>query len=198
VRGIRSIWRVVRGPLQDLCFIVVLGVTFHVLYNTTIPGLGKSVRSFVAYSTSEVLTLMAAIAVALYAYKTVYEMTKDRRKDTVEKMLENVYSPLYEILRKAKFENDERNKARSLSGFEWSVKDDELERMRNTVERFGHYFDRDEIAKFSRLLENPRRTRVNVFWFNGFSEVEMSRHFEYIVKQRQDLMEELRRLAKPP
>ena len=72
MRGIRSIWRVIRGPLQDLFFIVVLGVTFHVLYNTTIPGLGKSVRSFVAYSTSEVLTLLAAIAVALYAYKTVY------------------------------------------------------------------------------------------------------------------------------
>jgi len=54
-------------------------------------------------------------------------MTKDRRKDTVEKMLENVYSPLYEILRKAKFEDDERSKARSLPGFEWSIKDDELE-----------------------------------------------------------------------
>lgn len=198
MRGIRTIWRIVRGPLQDLFFIVVLGVAFYVLYNTTIPGLGKSVRSFVAYGTSEVLTLLAAIAVALYAYKTVYEMTKDRRKDTVERMLENVYSPLYEILRKAKFENDERSKARSLPGFEWSLKDDELDRIRNTVERFGHYFDRDEIAKFSKLLENPKRTRVNVFWFNGFSEVEMSRCFKYIMKQRQDLTEELRQLTKPP
>lgn len=197
MQGIRIAWRIVRGPLRDLFFIVVLGVAFYVVYNTTIPGLGKSVRSFVAYGTSEVLTLMATIAVALYAFKTVYEMTKDRRKDTVERMLENVYSPLYEILRKAKFENGDRSKARSHPGFEWSVKDDELDRIRNTVERFGHYFDRDEVTKFSRLLEKPKRTRVSVFWFNGFSEVEMSGRFEYIKKQRQDLMEELRQLTKP-
>jgi hypothetical protein len=77
-----------------LFFIVVAGVAFYFLYNTTIPGLGKSVRSFVQYGTSELLTLLAAIAVALYAYKTVYEMTKDRRKDTVEKKLEKVYTPM--------------------------------------------------------------------------------------------------------
>jgi len=131
-------------------------------------------------------------------FKTVYEMTKDRRKETIERMLENVYSPLSEILRKAKFENDERSKARNLPGFAWSVKDHELDRLRNIVERFGHYFDRDEIAKFSKVLENPKRTRVSVFWLNGFGEVEMSERFEYIMKQRKDLMEELRQLTKPP
>lgn len=146
---------------------------------------------------STIAMTIATVVLAIYAYLTVEEGKKNRRKDTIEKMLENVYSPLYEILRKAKFENHERGEARPLSGFEWAVYDNELQTMREIVEKFGHYFDdRAEFEKVSMLVQRPKRTRVGLNWFNGFSEVDMAEHFGYIKRRRDELTDELRELIK--
>ena len=46
--------------------------------------------------------VFATMALVSYAVLTIREMKRDRKKDTIERMLENLYSPLREILRRAR------------------------------------------------------------------------------------------------
>jgi len=81
----------------------------------------------------------------------------------MERMLENAYSPICEILRRAKFENDERSQARAKApGFDWVVTRMELERMRE----LGQYFDRKESSKLAMFLERAKYTRTGTtpYW----------------------------------
>ena len=55
---------------------------------------------------SAIVMTIVTVVLARYAYVTIEEGKKDRRKDTIERMLENLYSPLYEILRRARHETD--------------------------------------------------------------------------------------------
>ena len=139
---------------------------------------------------------VATIVLAVYAYLTIQEGKKDRRKDTIERMLENAYSPIYEILRRAKFENDERSQARGkIPGFDWVVTRTELDRMREIIEKFGHYFDRKESGKLAMFLERAKYTRTGTTPYWGFSEIEMSQCFEFITRERDRLKQELDRLT---
>lgn len=139
---------------------------------------------------------VATIVLAVYAYLTIQEGKKDRRKDTIERMLENAYSPIYEILRRAKFENDERSQARAkVPGFDWVVTRTELERMREITEKFGHYFDRKESGKLAMFLERAKYTRTETTPYWGFSEIEMGQCFEFITRERGRLKLELDRLT---
>jgi len=139
---------------------------------------------------------VATIVLAAYAYLTVQEGKRDRRKDTIEKMLEDAYSPVYEILRRAKFENNERSQARAkLDGFDWVVTGAELGRMREIIEKFGHYFDRDESRRFAMILERAKYTRVGTSPLWGFGETEMGQWFSYIMRERDRLKRELDQLT---
>ena len=169
------------------------GVVFYLLYNTPIPVLGKSVRSFVAYGTSELLTLLASIAVALYACKTVYEMTKDRRKDTVERKLEKVYIPIYEILLGAR-ENGRKNHGAST----WGVSVEELERIKSIMRDYGHYFEKKEDLDTFRktLLQKGKKEPMYGRWWL-FEETDMGPVFERIIEREKDaLMTEFRELTR--
>jgi len=146
---------------------------------------------------AEWITAIASAAIVYYAYVTIKEGKKNRRKDTIEKMLENLYSPLYEILRRAKFENDERSQARSkIAGFDWVVYRSELDQMQGIIERFGHYFDNQaEAEELSMLIMRPKYTRVGVSGIFGFDE-QMASHFDYIKNSRDKLRKELLELTK--
>ena len=148
-------------------------------------------------SYAEWVTAIASAVIGYYAYVTIKEGKKNRRKDTIEKMLENLYSPLYEILRRARFENDERSQARSkIAGFDWVVHRSELDQMREMMERFGHYFDnRAKAQELSMLIMRPKYTRVGTSPIYGFDE-QMANHFEYIKNTRDKLHEELVELTK--
>jgi hypothetical protein len=193
--SIRGIWSALRSFLRDLLVIIVLGAAFYFLYNTAIPGPGKSVRSFVQYGTSELLTLLAAIAVAIYAYKTVYEMTKDRRKDAVEKKLEKVYTPIYEILLGA------REKGRTDHGpSTWDLSVDEAERIKGIMRHYGHYFkDKADLDRFrlTILRKGKREPKYGKSWL--FEETVMGPVFAKIIeREREALTKEFRELTKPP
>jgi hypothetical protein len=178
-----------------LFLVVVAGVAFYFLYNTTIPGLGKSVRSFVAYGTSEVLTLLAAIAVALYAYKTVYEMMKDRRKATVEKKLEKVYTPIYEILLGA------RERGRTNHGpSTWAVRGEEMERIKAIIREYGHYFESTEdLDSFRKTLLQKGRVLPRYGDSSLFEEDAMGPVFDEIIeRKKEELTRQFRELTKPP
>ena len=192
--SIQGIWSVLRKFLRDLFVIVVLGVVFYFLYNTPIPGLGKSVRSFVQYGTSELLTLLAAIAVAMYAYKSVYEMTKDRRKDVVEKKLEKVYTPIYEILLGA------REKGRAIYGPSmWALPVDDEERIKDIMRQNGHYFkDKADLDRFrTTILEKGKMLPASSSLL--YEETVMGPVFDEIIeREKEALTKEFRELTEPP
>jgi hypothetical protein len=178
-----------------LLVITVLGAVFYFLYNAPILGLGKSVRSYVQYGTSELLTLLAAIAVAMYAYKTVYEMTKDRRKDVVEKKLEKVYTPIYEILLGA------RERGRTNHGpSTWDLDMGEGEKIKGIMRDYGHYFkDKTDLDRFrvTVLKKGKKEPKYGNSWL--FEETDMGPVFADIIeREREALTKEFRELTKPP
>jgi hypothetical protein len=151
----------------------------------------------------------ATLALAYYAFVTIREGKKDRRKDTIEKMLENLYSPLYGILRRAKFGNGERSDARQSHGFEWVIDESELAQILEMTQTYGHYLDRNELAKVLLTLEKPMKWReikppstippttpYGTVTYYGFTEIDMSEHFDTIKSTRDKLMKELDDLTK--
>ena len=45
----------------------------------------------------QLIQVFATLGLVYYAYVTIKEAKKTRRKDTIERMLENIYSPMLEI-----------------------------------------------------------------------------------------------------
>jgi hypothetical protein len=142
-------------------------------------------------------------ALVYYAHVTIEEGKKNRRKDTVEKTLENVYSPLYAILpRGESMEGGSREKERELArieiGCHYVFYDSEVERMLEILERFGHYVDPltpyplGYGDRFRDVLEKPSRVQL---WGGrtcyGFDKG-IGEFFGYVVRRRRELLEELR------
>ena len=69
---------------------------------------------------STIVMTIVTLVLARYAYLTIEEGKKNRRKDTIERMLENLYSPLYEILRRARYETGD---FKSMVIAEWNHKE---------------------------------------------------------------------------
>lgn len=130
---------------------------------------------------------------------------RDRRQDTIERRLETLYSPLYEVLRRARFET---NDFKAMVIAEWSRKEgrvgprdcvlseEELAKVREIVERHGHYMDPVEQAKLTKVLSNPDSIggisgeRLKQPW-HLFWNAEIDPRFDYIKKTRDALIREL-------
>lgn len=102
---------------------------------------------------SAVAMILLTGALVYYSYRTIDEGRKDRRKDTIEKMLENVYSPLYDILRRAKFAEDREMIRQSVSQREYVLTKEEFVQVCGIIERFGHYLGGQERMAISNVLE---------------------------------------------
>lgn len=127
-------------------------VVFYFVYNWKIPCLG-SLRDHVQLGATEILTLIAAVAVALYAYKTVHEMTKDRRKDRIEKMLEKVYNPFYEILSR---QADKPVEATSTQPELYLYGTQDIRQLERIINCFSQYLKPVERAKIGQALAGRR------------------------------------------
>ena len=140
---------------------------------------------------SAVIMTAATVALARYAYVTIEEGKKDRRKDTIEKQLENVYTPIYEILRLA------RDRGQPLDSSTWAVSKKELERIDKIIATFGHYFGRDDLERFRKTLqrgkEEPAYKETMLY-----QTAEINDAVQYIEKRRKDLMTELEELTAAP
>ena len=104
------------------------------------------------------------IGLVYYASVTINEARKDRKKDTIERMLEKIYFPMFEILSRARNENGVRTMVRS-----WPVQignseepgekglyvltSEEFEQIREMVERFGYYLGQTELGRLKFDLE---------------------------------------------
>jgi hypothetical protein len=185
--------RVLRTLLGDLFLILVGGCLFYLAYNMKIPLLGKSIRDYVQYGTTQILTLIAAIAVALYAYKTVNEMIRDRRKETIEKMLEQVYSPIYESLLEAKEKG-----TREHGGLKWDISTEKLDDINRIITNFGHYFDASDLLTLRNTLQKGLK-QADPLKSYLFQDTDIAETFDRIIeKKRNNLVKELRELIKPP
>ena len=146
---------------------------------------------------SAVIMAAATVALVRYAHVTIEEGKKDRRKDMIERQLEKVYSPLYEILRRAKFENGDRSKARQVLRVDWVAHLDEYTRMREIVVVFGHYFENQkELELFAKALENPRTEPEPFGKWRGFEETVMWARFKHIMDKRERLFQDLVELTR--
>jgi hypothetical protein len=147
------------------------------------------------------VTAFGTLALTYYAWVTIREGRKNRRKDTVETMLREVYSPLYDILRKALYEEGVRAAYRSShSGLDWVVMHSERERMLEIIAKYGHYFDDEkEFNSFSNLLSSASHFTIDsggLSFLFGFTDIEMSKHLDYVGEKRKELRNELYGLTK--
>lgn len=89
-----------------------------------------------------VATVVATIFIIHYAQVTIEEGKKNRRKDMIEKQLEKVYSPLYEILRRARHEKERDLIRKILPPTDYVLEEREFIKAREVLEDFGHYLPR--------------------------------------------------------
>jgi len=86
-----------------------------------------------------------------YAKATIEEGKKNRRKDSIERMLESLYSPFYEILRKAKF--DPRRYKWKDNADEYLVFDSEYKEIYDRLAIYGHYLSTEDLQKLKGVGE---------------------------------------------
>jgi hypothetical protein len=178
-----------------LAAIVFLALAFFEIYNWDFLY-GKSIHYYLEVSTIDVLSAIVALVLAWYAFKTIDEMKRDRRKDAIEKQLEAAYSPLYEILRRAGFEStDHRNSLRGDA--KWAVSEAEYSEMRMIIEKHGHHLGRDEAARISKLLQEAKRQRPVADWSYALPEPYVIERYEHLKKLRDDLIDEYDELTNP-
>ena len=157
-----------------------------------------------------VVTAAATCLIAYYAYVTIREGKRDRKKDTLEKMLENLYSPLYAILERARFEsNQDRKLVRGMSSEtlprDYAIADKELRQIHRIIERFGHYFEPDELLKLKRDLQEyelaippyevrENGTRIIRTWYRYHNNA-IDPHLDYIREKVKQLRQQLQALS---
>lgn len=154
----------------------------------------------------QVVQVFATLGLVYYAYVTIREAKNDRKKDTIERMLENVYSPLREILMRTRFESTPmRNSVRQVP-FQSGPRDyvliqEEFDQVRGIVEKFGHYFEPSELLKFRLELEKYDVTipsydpaKGPVLWYR-FHNNDLDPRREYIERKCTKLREALQVLT---
>jgi hypothetical protein len=198
----------------EFVVLLVVGLVFLAwAYNHLKISDDHVLRDFIQLSTSVVLTgllalvsVVASIFMAQYAYETVDEMRNDRKKDMIEKRLEKAYSPLYGILEDAKnrdFKKD-RLKLPESRRTVWFVDVREVRRIENILMSHRHYLSKDEATTLGELLRKYKTGRnkirpigqVNDYYL--FNEIETAAFLNSIETKLKDLSEELTRLAGNP
>jgi len=156
--------------------------------------------SFLGLPVTDWIAAGAGVVVALFAYVTVREAQKNRRKDMVEKMLETVYSPLYDILRRAQFADDRRIIRDYPPPKEYALTEEEFTHVREIIERFGHYLGSQERMGFTKVLEQKHDlfsdSRVSAKRYYRWNLVDMEKHWIFLWKTSEDLRRELEELMK--
>lgn len=140
---------------------------------------------------SSVVMIGVTFALVYYAYVTINEGRKDRRKDTIEKKLTDAFSPLSAILLKA------RDRGRKIDPSAWAFDQSEMNQIEEVVSNFGHYLDKTQRARIREILkQKSERPPTNQTW--RFQESEIAGIFNYIEDARDELVIELEELTKEP
>jgi hypothetical protein len=142
--------------------------------------------------------MIATAFVAYYAYVTIREGRKNRRKDTIEKMLEHTYSPLYELLRRAQFASDRVTIQLANPQREYALTEEEFREVWEIIERFGHYLGSQERMALTKDLEQKHDlySEPHIGRYYRWRLVDMDEHWQFIWRTCEDLRRELDTLTK--
>lgn len=153
-----------------------------------------------------VATTFATFIIIYYAKVTIDEGKKDRRKDTVEKMLKNLYSPLYELLRRARHEDTEerrwvRQQPSTQGPRDYAFEERELAEVRHIIEKYGHYLDQTILLKLNMTLDKfdqvipSYKPETGPHPYYRFWNGDMDPYFDYVRKRCEKLREQLQQLT---
>jgi len=99
-------------------------------------------------------------ALVYYARVAVVEGNKNRKKDSIEKQLENLYSPMYEIMDWAVREQSASDKAQQIIG----VGSENYEKLMTVLLGYGHYLRPEKHEEIKQLLVSPMdKTHVRTY-----------------------------------
>jgi len=93
------------------------------------------------------ITAITGVLIALFAIVTVLEGRKNRRKDSIEKKLERLYNPLFELLDAFA----RHGHARQMPVFV-EVRDENFRSIVAAFRNYGHYLSHDEHESVKRLV----------------------------------------------
>jgi len=140
------------------------------------------------------------IALVYYSRVAIVEGNKNRKKDSIEKQLEKVYSPLYDILRRAKFAEDREIIRQWQPCREFVLTEEEFVQVRRIIERFGYYLGGQERMAITNVLEKEHDLlydpRISAHRYYRWLLVDIDKHWIFIWKTSEDLRRELEELTK--
>lgn len=149
------------------------------------------------------LEVSVTVALVYYAYATIREAKRNRKKDTIEKMLENLYSPLRELL--ITTQSAERDTIRMVpyTGVSryYVFSNQEFEQVHELIAKYGHYLESDELLKLRKALVQYQRnvpeyrTDTEPLTWYHFNPNYLDPHREHIEKKHEQLIRELRELT---
>lgn len=157
-----------------------------------------------------IFEIFLVVGLVYYAYVTTREARNNRKKDTIEKMLEKLYSPLYELLTRVKFESaEDRNAVRAMNfkkgPRDYALRAGEYAHIHEIIDSFGHYLESGELLKLKRDLgksiivpppipyELELKTKRSIYY--SFHNDDLDPHREYIESKRKELIEVLSNLT---
>ena len=142
--------------------------------------------------------IAVTIALAYYARVAIVEAKKDRRKDSIEKQLEKLYNPLFEILERGEVHPE-------LGGMYRKVLNSDIDQILSILLNYGHYLgstERDRMKKALDMREctlGDKHVLLRDDWDPTGSlhklEVSYSQCLSYITEKREQLTAELKGLT---
>ena len=96
--------------------------------------------SFLGFPVTDLIAAIAGAIVAIFAVVTVLEGKKNRRKDSIEKQLESLYNPMFELLDRAEPHFGAIHTAEWVPRYQRMLKTDVTE-LQSALVKYGHYLD---------------------------------------------------------
>jgi hypothetical protein len=146
---------------------------------------------------SSLAMVAVTIALAYYARVAIVEAKNDRRKDSIEKQLEKLFSPMFEILDTAGRLDvtpesprptfvEEGNKYRVLAN-------EDIANLWTLLLNYGHYLDPTEHDKMRTLLSTEPKEGWGTSLY--FPEADYNEWLGFAAQKREQLRAELRTLS---
>jgi len=138
---------------------------------------------------------VATIALVIYSYVTIREGKRNRRKDLVQRTLEEVYGPLYDILRQPKDDAESGSRHANFATepkTTYAIPKDKFNAIRNIVNRFGHLIPDEYHSLLVNIMENSKEDFASNMYPFRDGDYRIWSHFE---NRRKELMKELQDLT---
>jgi hypothetical protein len=114
----------------------------------------QSGLSFLGLPLTDWITAITAIVVAVFAGVTVWEGTSNRRRDSIERQLERLYNPMFEIMDEALEERSEEEEKQQIM----RVSLDHYTRLDEIFLSYGHYLNPILHDRIKELLRAPKES----------------------------------------